>query len=381
MRTTATRAVVVGLTSAVVFGLATSTAYAQKGVGDSTGIARQAVKPEVVSLSGKLIEIRTASCEATTGRSPSGTHIILEAPDGKKLNIHLGPADAVAAMAAKLSVGQEVAVRAFRTDKLKAEDFIAQSLTTGKTRIELRDEELRPVWAQNNFSAPGSGPGRGAPGGGRGCGLGWGPGAARAEGCRGMCPGGRGRGAGAQTDVVPGAMGMSAAEHSNVLRLLSSHQEITRKVEEIPGGVRTTTTTTKPELVETLRAHVRQMSRHVKQGQPVRMWDPVFRDIFAHYDEITLVAKDIEGGIEVTETSENPEVVPLIRAHAKKVDGFVAEGHAVLGGGGHGPVEIRQTNPGGKAGGSQGGYPNGESLHRRQNFHVGVAAPSLRKLR
>ena len=99
-------------------------------------------------------------------------------------------------------------------------------------------------------------------------------------------------------------------------------------MEEIPGGVRTTTTTTKPELVETLRAHVRQMSRHVKQGQPVRMWDPVFRDIFAHYDEITLVAKDIEGGIEVTETSENPEVVPLIRAHAKKVDGFVAEGHA-----------------------------------------------------
>ena len=143
-----------------------------------------------------------------------------------------------------------------------------------------------------------------------------------------MCPGGRGRGAGAQTDVVPGAMGMSAAEHSNVFDLLSSHQEITRKVEEIPGGVRTTTTTTKPELVETLRAHLRQMSRHVKQGQPVRMWDPVFRDIFAHYDEITLVAKDIEGGIEVTETSENPEVVPLIRAHAKKVDGFVAEGHA-----------------------------------------------------
>jgi hypothetical protein len=121
---------------------------------------------------------------------------------------------------------------------------------------------------------------------------------------------------------------MSAAEHSNVLHLLSSHQEITRKVEEIPGGVRTTTTTTEPELVETLRAHVRQMSRHVKQGQPVRMWDPVFRDIFAHYDEIALVAKDIKDGIEVTETSENSELVPLIRAHAKKIDGFVAEGHA-----------------------------------------------------
>ena len=39
---------------------------------------------------------------------------------------------------------------------------------------------------------------------------------------------------------------------------------------------------------ECIEFHVRQMSRHVKQGQPVRMWDPVFRDIFAHYDEITL---------------------------------------------------------------------------------------------
>ena len=117
------------------------------------------------------------------------------------------------------------------------------------------------------------------------------------------------RGAGRRAEVVPGAMGMWAAERRDVLRLLSGHEEIARKVEEIPGGVRTTTTTSRPELVETLRAHVRQMSRRVEQGQPAQLWNPVFRDIFAHYDEITLVAKDIEGGIEVTETGENPEVV------------------------------------------------------------------------
>ena len=162
MRTTATRAAVVGLTSAVVFGLATSTAYAQKGVGDSAyGIARQAVKPEVVSLSGKLIEIRTASCEVTTGRSPSGTHIILEAPDGKKLNIHLGPADAVARIGGEAPVGQDVTVRAFRTDKLKAEDFIAQSLTTGKTRIELRDRRASSRLGARTTSASRFRPGPG----------------------------------------------------------------------------------------------------------------------------------------------------------------------------------------------------------------------------
>ena len=36
--------------------------------------------------------------------------------------------------------------------------------------------------------------------------------------------------------------------------------------------------------------------------------------------------QDIEGGVEVVETSENPEVVKLIRAHAAKVDEFVARG-------------------------------------------------------
>lgn len=56
------------------------------------------------------------------------------------------------------------------------------------------------------------------------------------------------------------------------------------------------------------------------------MWDPAFRDIFAHAGEIKMVMRDIDGGIEVTETSENPAVVPMIRAHAVKVNSFVAKG-------------------------------------------------------
>ena len=70
------------------------------------------------------------------------------------------------------------------------------------------------------------------------------------------------------------------------------------------------------------------MALHLEKGQPVRMWDPVFRDIFTHAREIKLVLRDVEGGIEATETSENPKVVPMIRAHATKVNAFVAEGHS-----------------------------------------------------
>ena len=71
------------LVSVALLGVASSTAYAQKGVGDSTGVASRAVKPEIISLSGKMVEIRTGLCESSTGRSPVGTHIILETPKGK----------------------------------------------------------------------------------------------------------------------------------------------------------------------------------------------------------------------------------------------------------------------------------------------------------
>ena len=122
--------------------------------------------------------------------------------------------------------------------------------------------------------------------------------------------------------------GMSAAEHGNIFELLSNHQSINRVVEEIPGGVKTTTTTTDPALVETLRSHVRQMRTHLEKNVPVRLWDPVFREIFAHSQEIALKYRDVDGGIEVTETSDTPQVAETIRAHAKKVDSFVADGHA-----------------------------------------------------
>ena len=71
--------------------------------------------------------------------------------------------------------------------------------------------------------------------------------------------------------------GMSGDEHDAIFDLLSGHSAIARTVKEIPDGVRTTTTTTEPELVGTLRTHVRQMVRRLERGRPVRMWDPVFR--------------------------------------------------------------------------------------------------------
>ena len=156
-------------------------AYAQKGTGDATGVARQAVKPEITSLSGKLLEVKTGPCEATTGQSPIGTHIILETAEKEKVNVHLGPATAVAETVAKLTIGQKITVKAFRTGKLKDNHYIATSLSFDKTTVELRDDTLRPVWAQ------GADTGRGvdaAQGNRQGYGLGWRRGGMRWRGGR-----------------------------------------------------------------------------------------------------------------------------------------------------------------------------------------------------
>ena len=72
-------------------GWGASEALAQRGVGDDAGIARQAVKPAVVSLSGKITSVETGPCMSTTGRAEVGTHVHLETPKGRALNIHLGP--------------------------------------------------------------------------------------------------------------------------------------------------------------------------------------------------------------------------------------------------------------------------------------------------
>lgn len=104
--------------------------------------------------------------------------------------------------------------------------------------------------------------------------------------------------------------------------LLMSHGKIERRVEDIPNGVRTLTTSGDPQIAELIRTHVRQMKARYDRDQPIRMMDPVFRELFKHRDRASLAYDDIPGGIRVTHTSEDPNVVLLIRQHARR---FVSE--------------------------------------------------------
>ncbi|MBN2293970.1 MAG: hypothetical protein JXM70_16200 [Pirellulales bacterium] len=135
------------MTGPLLCGLFTTTGLAQKGVGDPEGVARQADKPEKVSLSGEVLKIEVGPCENSTGRASIGAHFLLKTPKGEELNIHLGPANVVDYIVKRLSAGKKVTVNAFRTAKMKKNHFVAQSLTLDETTLRLRDEMFRPMWA------------------------------------------------------------------------------------------------------------------------------------------------------------------------------------------------------------------------------------------
>ena len=109
--------------------------------------------------------------------------------------------------------------------------------------------------------------------------------------------------------------------------LLMNHDAITRTVQEIPGGVRTITTSKDPQIAKTIRTHVWQMKARLARNEPIRQMDPLFRQIFLHHSEFNLQIQDIAGGVRTVETSKNPQVTLLIRQHARAaVSEFVKYG-------------------------------------------------------
>ncbi|NQU24539.1 MAG: hypothetical protein HQ567_24920 [Candidatus Nealsonbacteria bacterium] len=123
-------------------GLAADSASAQQGMGQATGVAMQGVRPDVVSLSGKVREIDTGPCESTYGVASIGIHLVLETPAAEELKIHLGSAVAADFIADQLSVGKKVTVNGFRTARMPENHFVAQVVTFDGKSIRLRDANL-----------------------------------------------------------------------------------------------------------------------------------------------------------------------------------------------------------------------------------------------
>lgn len=123
-----------------------------------------------------------------------------------------------------------------------------------------------------------------------------------------------------------GGSASMAEARDTIHALLNDHEQVRRTVHEIEGGVATTTVSDDPAIAETIRKHVRQMKGRVEAGDGLRYWDPLFAEVFKHHDDIAMAIEDVPGGAIVRETSRNPDVVKLIRAHTKTVGEFAERG-------------------------------------------------------
>ncbi len=140
-----------------------------------------------------------------------------------------------------------------------------------------------------------------------------------------------------------GFMGAGHMDMSRYMEMFMRHSEINRVVDDIPGGVRTTTESKAPDLTAQLQAHVSSMYAHLDQGTEVACMSQslptLFRQASGYRRQLTLTPT----GVIAEETAEDPVLTDVIRAHAREVTGFVQEGM---------PAMMQQMmGPGGMMGG------------------------------
>ena len=123
-------------------------------------------------------------------------------------------------------------------------------------------------------------------------------------------------------------MGVSAADMQLYMDMFARHNEISRTVEEIPGGVRTITQSDSPHLAARLKTHVSGMYYRLDGGSEVMCMSQslptLFRNATGYRRQLTITPT----GVIAEETADDPNLVQAIREHAHEVSGFVPRWHA-----------------------------------------------------
>ncbi|HYB35191.1 MAG TPA: hypothetical protein VEF72_04980, partial [Mycobacterium sp.] len=123
-----------------------------------------------------------------------------------------------------------------------------------------------------------------------------------------------------------GFMGADPVDMSRYMEMFNRHNEINRVVEEIPGGVRTTTESNVPELAAQLQAHVSSMYSHLDQGAEVSCMSQSLPTLFRQANGYRRQLIFTPTGVIAEETADDPALTEAIRAHAQEVTGFVQQG-------------------------------------------------------
>ena len=103
-----------------------------------------------------------------------------------------------------------------------------------------------------------------------------------------------------------------------------------RTVKNLHNGIETLTESDVPEVAATIQEHVEAMYDRMETVNPIRMRDPLFREIFSNTDKIEMNVEHTDHGVRVTETSEDAYVAKLLQEHARVVSLFIKNGYAEL---------------------------------------------------
>lgn len=124
-----------------------------------------------------------------------------------------------------------------------------------------------------------------------------------------------------------GAMvGVGGDDMGRYIQMFARHTELRRTVEDISGGVRTTTESDAPELAAQLKAHVASMYSHLTAGTEVMCMSQSLPILFRHAGGYRRQLSFTATGVVAEETSDDPALADTIRAHAREVSGFVRDG-------------------------------------------------------
>lgn len=108
--------------------------------------------------------------------------------------------------------------------------------------------------------------------------------------------------------------------------LIDLHKNVKRTVKNLPTGVETLTESNDPKTIKLIKQHVWAMKKRIESGRPIRMWDPLFAELFTQHKKISMKVEETEKGVKVVETSTDAYVIKLIQMHAEVVSSFAKEG-------------------------------------------------------
>lgn len=125
---------------------------------------------------------------------------------------------------------------------------------------------------------------------------------------------------------------MHMSDMRTIRELVLNHESITRTIEDLPNGVRTLTESADTMVARLIQEHMTSMEQRVRNDDQfcAHMQSEALTAIYRLQKDIRIDVKPTPRGVQVTQTSNNPQAVQALQQHAQEVSALVKGGPDVL---------------------------------------------------